>query len=138
MREVDTSMNTMWFFANPCDGVVTRFENVCQLNKRRGKKLDIYLLLRHPLTYMRNYLLTYLYAYLFTCLFGSSVELSYQKERWRQFQGKRELWWKVLNIYKHLANSSYHTKAVLNRFSDAFYRLMMCFHSWDIFYVSFD
>ena len=44
-------MNTMWFFANPCDhGAVTCLENVCQLNKGQGKKLDISLLLRHPLT----------------------------------------------------------------------------------------
>ena len=28
------------FFTNPCDhGAVTRLENVCQLNKRRGKKI---------------------------------------------------------------------------------------------------
>ena len=62
-------MSTMWFFANPCDhGAVTRLENVYQLNKRRGKKLDISLLLRHPLTYKLNYLLTNLNTYLLACL----------------------------------------------------------------------
>ena len=38
-------------FDNPCDhGAVTHLENVWELNKTRGKKLDISLLLRHPLT----------------------------------------------------------------------------------------
>ena len=42
--------------------VETRLENVWQLNKRRGKMLDISLLLRHRLTYLITYLLIYLLA----------------------------------------------------------------------------
>ena len=61
-------MKTMRFFANPCDGVVTCFEIVCQFNKRRDKKLDISLLLRHPPTYLITCLLTYVLTYLPACL----------------------------------------------------------------------
>ena len=56
----------------------------------------------------------------------------------RKIQCKEELWQKVMNIYKQLANSQVCTKvnivlnsqncikAVLNKLFNAFYRLVIC------------
>ena len=44
----------------------------------------------------------------------------------RKIQCKEELWQKVMNIYKQLANSQVCTKAVLNKLFNAFYRLVVC------------
>ena len=83
LREVDTPMNTMWLFTNPCHhSAITHLKNVCQLNKR--KKLNISLLIRHYLTYILNYLLTYI----LTCMFRDSMELSYLKNGEENFSAK--------------------------------------------------
>ena len=67
-------------------------------------------------------------------MFRSSMELSYLKKGEEDFSAKENFDEKLCISTNTWQIVQFHTKAVLNKFSEIFYRLVIC----DIFYVSFD
>ena len=114
-------MSTMWTFVNPYDHrAVTCLDNIYQLNwKARQKAAYVSLLLRHPLTY------------LLACF-----ETAWSCHIVKTNSAQRITLTKSYEYLQTLVKDSYCAKAVLNRLSDDFYRLVVCTVILQIFFMS--